>query len=284
MKFNKLTPEEEGIIVNKGTEAPFSGKYYKHNDDGTYSCKQCGTSLYESGDKFDSECGWPSFDDAIPGTVKQQPDTDGSRTEIVCANCGGHLGHVFFGEGLTNKNTRFCVNSLSLGFEPMDKKSDKSTTAYFAGGCFWGTEHHFKIAKGVISTTVGYMGGDNNDPSYKQVCSGTTGHAEAMEVIFDPAVTDFETLARLFFEIHDPTEVNRQGPDIGTQYRSVIFYNNDEQKSISEKLIKILKDKGYDVATQLVKADKFWEAEDYHQDYYSKTGKTPYCHVYQKRF
>jgi peptide methionine sulfoxide reductase msrA/msrB len=138
--------------------------------------------------------------------------------------------------------------------------------------------------QGVISTRVGYMGGHKKDPTYKEVCSSTTGHAETMEFVFDPSKTSFEKLARLFFEIHDPTQLNRQGPDFGEQYRSAIFYVNNEQKKIAEKLIKLLKDKGYKVATELSKADKFWEAEDYHQDYYGKTGKQPYCHGYQKRF
>jgi len=117
-----------------------------------------------------------------------------------------------------------------------------------------------------------------------RVCSGATGHAETVEVVFDPSKTTFEKLARLFFEIHDPTQVDRQGPDVGDQYRSAIFYVDDGQKQTAEKLIKILEGKGYDVATELVKADTFWEAEEYHQDYYEHTGKQPYCHIYQERF
>ena len=116
MTLNKLTPEEEQVILYKGTEAPFSGKYYDYNEDGTYTCKRCGAPLFKSDDKFDAGCGWPSFDDAIPGAVKRIPDADGVRTEIICANCGAHLGHVFMGEGFTDKNTRFCVNSISMNF------------------------------------------------------------------------------------------------------------------------------------------------------------------------
>jgi peptide methionine sulfoxide reductase msrA/msrB len=283
MKYNKLTPEEESVILRKGTEMPFSGKYYQNKETGVYVCKRCDAPLYRSEDKFDSGCGWPSFDDQIPGAIKRIPDKDGIRTEIVCANCGAHLGHVFAGEKLTDKNIRHCVNSISMNFIPasQEKKTEK---AYFAGGCFWGVEHYFQKEKGVISTKVGYMGGHTQNPTYKEVCNGGTGHIETAEVVYDPAQTDFEKLARLFFEIHDPTQIDRQGPDIGEQYRSAIFYVNDEQKQISEKLIKLLEKKGYKVATKLIKADKFWKAEDYHQQYYQNTGKQPYCHFYQKRF
>jgi len=283
MTFNQLSPEEERVIVHKGTEAPFSGKYYKHDERGTYTCRRCNALLYRSQDKFDAQCGWPSFDDEIPGAVKRVPDADGRRTEIVCAICGAHLGHVFLGEGFTAKNTRHCVNSISLGFLP-EKATTIAHTAYFAGGCFWGVEYYFRQAEGVLSTRVGYMGGTKEKPTYHDVCRGNTGHAEALEVIFDPAKTDYETLARLFFEIHDPTQVDRQGPDIGGQYRSAIFYVDKQQKQTAEKLAGILQAKGLKVATQIVPATTFWEAEDYHQDYYAKTGKQPYCHARIQRF
>jgi len=156
--------------------------------------------------------------------------------------------------------------------------------AYFAGGCFWGVEHLLKQSEGVISTRVGYMGGRTKNPTYKQVCYENTGHAEVVEVVFDPKKTSYETLARLFFEIHDPTQINRQGPDIGDQYRSAVFYTNNEQKETAEKLIALLKGKGYNPVTEVLPADTFWVAEDYHQNYYDNTGKQPYCHIYQKRF
>ncbi len=282
MKFNELSPQEEWVIVHKGTEPPFSGKYYKHFESGTYVCRRCGTPLYRSSDKFDSGCGWPSFDDEIPGAVKRSRDSDGMRIEITCAKCGAHLGHVFEGEGLTPKNVRHCVNSISLDFVPAE--STTTETAYFAGGCFWGTEHLLKSMDGVISTRVGYMGGRTESPTYEDVCRGNTGHAETVEIVFDPTRTSLEKLARFFFEIHDPTQLNRQGPDVGSQYRSAVFYVNDAQKKIVAQLIEILKSRGYKVVTQLAPAEKFWPAEDYHQDYYERTGKAPYCHFYQKRF
>jgi peptide methionine sulfoxide reductase msrA/msrB len=282
-KYNKLTSEEERVILNKGTEMPFTGMYYSHKEKGTYTCKRCDAPLYRSEDKFDSGCGWPSFDDEIPGAVKRIPDADGLRTEILCANCGGHLGHVFEGERFTEKNTRHCVNSISLNFIP-EKDSVNSGRAIFAAGCFWGVEYYFKKLNGVISTSVGYTGGYKDNPTYKEVCTGNTGHAEAIEVIFNPQVISYEQLAKYFFEIHDFTQINRQGPDIGEQYRSVIYYYDEEQKKIAENLIKLLTGKGYSVATSLEKASTFWTAEDYHQDYYDVKGSTPYCHFHRKIF
>lgn len=283
LKYNKLTPEEESVIVHKGTEKPFSGQYEKFWDKGTYTCKRCDAKLYSSDNKFDARCGWPSFDDELDGAVKHETDADGRRTELLCNNCGAHLGHVFLGEGFTEKNSRHCVNSISLNFTA-ETQSVMTETAYFAGGCFWGVEYFFDKEDGVISARSGYMGGDKNDPTYREVCAGTTGHTEVVEVLFDPAKTSYEELARLFFEIHDPTQVDRQGPDVGDQYRSEIFYTSEAQKKIAEKLIQLLNDKGLDIATGISKANEFWPAEEYHQDYYDQKGGQPYCHSYVKRF
>lgn len=286
MTYNKLTPEEERVILHKGTERPFTGRFVDHVEKGTYVCRRCGAELYRSEDKFRSDCGWPSFDDEIPGAVKRVPDADGRRVEIVCDRCGGHLGHVFSGEGLTPKNTRHCVNSISMDFIPaaVSDGAVKPDTAVFAAGCFWGVEHLFAAEPGVLSAASGYTGGRTDRPTYEEVCSHTTGHAEAVEVVFDPGRTSFEKLARLFFEIHDFTQVDRQGPDVGDQYRSAIFYRNGDQKRIAENLIRALSGKGLKVATKLEPAGTFWKAEDYHQDYYQKTGKQPYCHFRRKVF
>ena len=281
MKYNNLTPEEQAVILNKATERPYTGEYVDNKITGTYVCKQCDTELYQSKDKFDSHCGWPSFDDEIKGAVKRIPDADGRRIEIVCANCGGHLGHVFEGEGFTAKNTRHCVNSISMKFIPSKTERKK---AYFASGCFWGTEYHFMKAKGVVETTVGYMGGKTKNPTYKEVCTGRSGHIETTEIEYDPKQTTFEDLLKLYYETHNFEQVGGQGPDIGEQYQSVVFYVSEEQKQITEKYIQILKDKGYKPATQLRQATEFWDAEDYHQEYYDNKNGTPYCHIYRKIF
>lgn len=291
--MKKLTPAEKKIIVLKGTEPPFSGKYYHFNEHGTYSCKQCGALLYHSQDKFDSGCGWPSFDDEIVGAIKRLPDPDGHRTEIVCAKCGAHLGHVFLGEKFTAKNIRHCVNSTSLEFIPDEHatlsaanlaKNIETEIAIFAGGCFWGVEYLMKQMPGIISITSGYIGGVKSNPSYQEVCNLASGHAEAVQIIFDPKRINYESLAKRFFEIHDPGQINRQGPDSGEQYRSEIFYTTPQQKETALKLIRILKEKGYQVATKVTPATTFWPAEEYHQDYYEKNNKQPYCHRYIKKF
>jgi peptide methionine sulfoxide reductase msrA/msrB len=282
IKFNELTPQEKYVIIDKGTEYPFTGKYNDFYQEGTYTCKHCDAPLYNSSTKFDGHCGWPSFDDEIKGAVKKVPDADGMRTEIVCNNCGGHLGHVFYGEGFTEKNTRHCVNSVSLNFVPKEKSSQE--LALFGSGCFWGTEYWFEKQEGVISAVSGYSGGHVKLPSYGQVSTGTSGHAEVVQVTFDPKKISYEDLVKLFFETHDPTQVDGQGPDIGDQYRSVVFYYSEEQKQIAEKYKNILIKKGLKVVTSIEKAEEFYEAESYHQNYYDRKGSKPYCHFYKKKF
>jgi len=285
MKLNNLTQKEQQVLLYKGTELPNTGKFNIHNSDGTYLCKQCNAPLYKSSDKFEAHCGWPSFDDEIQGAIKKFPDADGRRTEILCNNCGAHLGHVFKGEQYTEKNTRHCVNSISLNFMPIELNVlQKLEKAIYAGGCFWGVEYYLQKKNGVISTSVGYIGGTNKNPTYQEVCSNTTGHVEAIEVYFDPTIVTYEDVTKLFFEIHDPTQIDRQGPDIGEQYRSEIFYMNDSQKLIAQKLIDELIAKGYNVVTKLSKATEFFVAENNHQNYYDNQGGLPYCHAKTSRF
>ena len=284
-KLKNLTPSEKHVIVDKGTERPFSGKYVNSKEKGLYTCKVCDAPLYRSDDKFDSHCGWPSFDDAVPGAIKHQTDADGRRTEILCANCGAHLGHVFKGEGFTDKDVRHCVNSISLNF---DKKESTAQTnlsrAYFAGGCFWGVEYYLEKIDGVEEVSSGFMGGKVKDPTYRQVVRTDTGHLETVEVVYDPQKVSYETLVKTFFEIHDPTQADGQGPDIGSQYLSAVFVNNKEERAVVNKLIKILESKGFKISTQVLDKTPFYSAEEYHQDYYDRKGGTPYCHRRVKRF
>ena len=272
--FENLSPEEKSVIVDKGTEAPFTGEYDNFYEAGIFVCRACGSHLYDSSDKFDAGCGWPSFDKVKEGAIKKTSDFDlgYERTEITCAKCDGHLGHVFVGENLTPENTRHCVNSISVRFIA-DEKLKKAT---FAAGCFWGVEELFRTLKGVYSTDVGYIGGHTKNPTYKEVCYENTMHAEAVEVFYDPKQISFDELIQLFWENHNPTTLNRQGPDVGTQYRSAIFFHDSEQEDIAKRTKDELdkSDKfSQPIVTEIVPAQKFYRAEEYHQEYLFKRGK-----------
>ena len=278
MRNRKLTPEEARVIEQRGTEAPFSGEFNEHFEKGAYSCKRCGAALFLSEQKFKSSCGWPSFDSEIPGAVERRPDLDGVRTEIVCSRCGAHLGHVFEGENLTPNNLRHCVNSISMEFIPAQQLG----RAIFAGGCFWGVEYQLERAPGVISTTVGYTGGDTEQPSYEDVCGHTTGHAEAVEIEYDPQKTSYKKLLDFFFRVHDPTTLNQQGNDRGSSYRSVIFYNDEAEKKEALEVIDLVnKSKRWKdpVVTNLEPLRKFTKAEEYHQNYLQKNPGGYTCHA-----
>lgn len=282
-RYRQLNSNEEKIILQKGTEPPNTGEYTDEKRDGIYVCRQCAAPLYLSQSKFSSHCGWPSFDEEIEGAVERDRDADGRRIEILCMNCNGHLGHVFEGEGYTPKNQRHCVNSLSMLFLPAYTKEGFEKIVV-AGGCFWGVEHLLKGLEGVVKTTVGYTGGTVSNPNYSEVCSGKTGHAEAVEILIDPKITSFQTIAQAFFEIHDPTQKDRQGPDVGHQYRSVFYYFSAQQKQVIESVIARLRKQGLEVQTVVEPATLFYPAESYHQGYYDKTGGEPYCHRFTKRF
>jgi len=277
-QFNALTPKEESIIVKKGTELPLLGEYYRNKRPGVYLCKRCGAELYHSEDKFDSSCGWPSFDDELPGAVKRQKDADGSRTEIICANCGAHLGHVFTGEKLTPKDTRHCVNSLSMKFISADFEREEENYAVFGGGCFWCFDSFFSQIKGIKEVTAGYAGGQSLNPTYHNL----DDHAEVTKIIFDPEVVDFEQLLKVFFTSHNPTTLNCQGHDVGRQYRSIILYATLKQKTQAEVIIKQLnKEKIFKapIVTEIKPLMNFYPAEDYHQDYYQKNPSAGYCQL-----
>ncbi|QRN02452.1 bifunctional methionine sulfoxide reductase B/A protein [Legionella sp. MW5194] len=282
-KTASLTPLARRVICDKATEYPHTGQYNQPVGRGTYLCRRCGLALFRAESQFHSGCGWPSFDDDIVQAVKQVPDADGQRTEILCGRCQAHLGHVFTGEQFTAKNRRHCVNSVALDYVADGEVLD-TEEAIVAGGCFWGVDHFLRQLPGVLNVEVGYTGGHVPEPSYEQVCQGNTGHYEAVRVVFDKSKLDYHAVIKRFFEIHDPTQRTGQGPDLGQQYRSAVFYYNDEQKATIESLIQQLRQRGYEVATRLLEVRPFWPAEAYHQDYYAKHSKAPYCHRPEPRF
>src|SRR5260364_13585 len=277
-KTSSLPPAILQIVQNKGTEPPFSGTHAPLQEAGTYLCRRCGLALFRTDAQFHSGCGWPSFDQTIPKTVTQQPDADGIRTELLCARCQAHLGHLFEGEGFTARNLRHCVNTLSLDFVAHAQVLDTEEAI------FGGVEYFLKQRSGVLKTEVGYCGGPLKHPTYEQVCSGQTGHVEAVRVVYDPDTLRFTELVQYFFENHDPTQTDGQGPDIGPQYASVIFYYDDSQRETAAALKNTLIQKGAPVVTQILPVRPFWPAEDYHQDYCRKHGQTPYCHRSVRQF
>lgn len=282
-KTNSLTTEVKKIILDAGTEYCSSGIYNDFGAEGTYLCRNCGLGLFDSKDKFHSGSGWPSFDREIAGAIEKVSDKDRVRTELLCSRCRGHLGHIFYGEGYTPLNTRYCINSLALDFIPKQGIID-TEEAIVAAGCFWGVEYLFSKAVGVVKTEVGYIGGSTDNPTYESVCRGNTAHQEAVRIVYDPQVISYLQIIKHFFEIHDFAQSDGQGGDIGEQYLSKIFYFSENQRLIAANLIKELRVKNYTVATIVEPVKTFWAAEDYHQEYYNKRGGKPYCHIWKKIF
>lgn len=282
-KYKSLTPEVLRIVRNKGTEPPFSSDYAKPLQQGTYLCRACAKPLFRADSQFDSHCGWPSFDDELPGRITRLVDADGRRSEILCQNCLAHLGHVFDGEHLTANNLRHCVNGLAIEFVA-DEAVLETEEVIVAAGCFWGVQYYLDRLPGVLKTEVGYSGGSVDNPSYEDICNKKTGHYEALRIVFDSDKTDLTTVIQYFFEIHDPTQKDGQGPDLGSQYLSAVFYYDDKQKRTVQAVMDELSAMGYDLSTRLLPVATFWPAENYHQHYYQHKNGTPYCHRHVARF
>jgi peptide methionine sulfoxide reductase msrA/msrB len=312
----QLTPEQFAVTQQCGTEPPFRNEYWNNHKPGIYVDVVSGRPLFSSLDKFDSGSGWPSFTQPLEGqeVLEKKDLTHGmTRVEVRSKQADSHLGHVF-DDGPGPNGLRYCINSAALKFVPVEKmeaegygaylapfvkaglikpgqpsaaapksgSGENRETAILAGGCFWGMEEIIRKLPGVLETKVGYSGGTVANPTYEQVCTGRTGHAEAIQVIFDPAKISFEQLLGYFFRMHDPTTANRQHNDVGTQYRSAIFYTSEEQKQIAERVKSEVDKSGKfsrPIVTEIAKAGPFYSAEDYHQKYLVKHPGGYTCHV-----
>ncbi len=295
---SRLAPEQYRILRNKGTERAFCGTLLDNKRHGVYCCAGCGLPLFSSSAKFNSGTGWPSFFQPVAreNVVEDSDDSHGmSRMEILCARCDGHLGHVF-DDGPLPTGLRYCLNSESLVFTPEDELASLAdpaaaagssaqaatvpeATAVFAGGCFWCTEAAFAQLKGVSDVESGYAGGTADTANYEAVCSGLTDHAEAIRVRYNPRTISYDRLLDVFFDAHDPTQLNGQGNDFGTQYRSAIFVADDAQRAAAEAKIRALNEGGAfpsPIVTTLEPLTEFYPAESYHQDYAARNPNQAY--------
>lgn len=299
-----LTPEQYRIVRENGTELPFKNAFYNNKKPGLYVDVVSNKPLFSSKDKFDSGTGWPSFTKPIfESEIVEKADLSlgVTRTEVRSKTANSHLGHVF-NDGPGEKGLRYCINSGSLKFIPLEDFDKMGYSQYFSlfddkdfkeakmksvevallgGGCFWGVEEVIRKIKGVIDVAVGYSGGTLEDPKYENIKTGTTGHAEVVLIKYDPQLISYAEILGYFFRLHDPTTLNRQGNDVGTQYRSVIFYYNKKQKEVAEQIKEKTNKSGKwksPVVTDIVAAKEFWPAEDYHQDYLQKNPQGYTCH------
>ena len=280
-----LPPDLYAVAREADTERAFTGTMWNSETKGNYYCAVCGLKLFRSNQKFTSSCGWPSFfeQENKESIVFKSDNSFGmQRTEALCGRCDSHLGHLF-DDGPEPTGKRYCMNAISLDFVP-DKLETKGNleTIILGGGCYWCVEAVYENLQGVDNVVSGFAGGTVVNPSYEEVCSGNTGAAEVVQITYDKNKTNLDEILHVFFTVHDPTTLNRQGADVGTQYRSVIFYANEEQKKAAKSIIFELNSaKVYDskIVTTLEPFKAFYKAKDYHQNYYENNRNQPYCQM-----